>query len=112
MAATRVLADACLVRMSELHDLCHVFTGDRDLLVYRHKGRAVIPLLTPFCIPAARQCRPHPSTPTHPVSVMVRALAPLLSSGQPTKVTSARTASLRSRMRRVVFGPKSNSRPA
>jgi uncharacterized protein len=42
------LADACLVRMSEVIDRCQVFTTDRDFLVYRRKGRHVIPLLAPF----------------------------------------------------------------
>jgi uncharacterized protein len=42
------LADACLVRMAELNDNCQVFTTDRDFLVYRRKGRSVIPLLAPF----------------------------------------------------------------
>lgn len=42
------LADACLVRMSELADRCQVFTTDRDFRVYRRKGRHVIPLLAPF----------------------------------------------------------------
>jgi predicted nucleic acid-binding protein len=42
------LADACLVRMAELHDRCQVFTTDKDFLVYRRKGRSVLPLLAPF----------------------------------------------------------------
>jgi uncharacterized protein len=42
------LADACLVRMSELHPRCQVMTTDRDFLVYRRGGRRVIPLLAPF----------------------------------------------------------------
>jgi uncharacterized protein len=42
------LADACLVRMAELSDNCQVLTTDRDFLVYRRKGRGVIPLLAPF----------------------------------------------------------------
>ena len=42
------LADACLVRMAELNDNCQIFTTDRDFLVYRRKGRHVIPLLAPF----------------------------------------------------------------
>lgn len=42
------LADACLVRMSELHDQSQVFTTDRDFLVYRRRGRHIIPLLSPF----------------------------------------------------------------
>ena len=41
-------ADACLVRMAELSVNCQVFTTDRDFLVYRRKGRSVIPLLAPF----------------------------------------------------------------
>ena len=41
-------ADACLVRMAELTDSCQVFTTDKDFLVYRRKGRHVIPLLAPF----------------------------------------------------------------
>ena len=41
-------ADACLVRMSELTDSSQVFTTDKDFLVYRRKGRHVIPLLAPF----------------------------------------------------------------
>jgi predicted nucleic acid-binding protein len=42
------VADACLVRMTELADPCQVFTTDRDFLVYRRKGRQAIPLLSPF----------------------------------------------------------------
>jgi predicted nucleic acid-binding protein len=42
------LADACLVRMAEITEQCQVFTTDRDFLVYRRKGRHVIPLLAPF----------------------------------------------------------------
>ena len=42
------LADACLVRMAELNANCQVFTTNRDFLVYRRKGRGVIPLLAPF----------------------------------------------------------------
>jgi len=42
------LADACLVRMAELTGNCQVFTTDKDFLVYRRKGRGVIPLLAPF----------------------------------------------------------------
>lgn len=42
------MADACLVRMAELVDPCQVFTTDEDFLVYRRKGRHVIPLLSPF----------------------------------------------------------------
>jgi predicted nucleic acid-binding protein len=42
------LADACLVRMAELHDNCQIFTTDMDFKIYRRKGRGVIPLLAPF----------------------------------------------------------------
>lgn len=42
------LADACLVRMSELHARCEVMTLDRDFLVYRRNGRQHIPLIAPF----------------------------------------------------------------
>jgi predicted nucleic acid-binding protein len=42
------LADACLVRMTELTERCQVFTTDKDFLVYRRKGRHLIPLLAPF----------------------------------------------------------------
>ena len=42
------LAGACLVRMAELNDNCQIFTTDRDFLVYRRKGRHIIPLLAPF----------------------------------------------------------------
>lgn len=41
------LADACLVRMSELHGEAAVFTLDSDFQVYRRHGRQVIPLITP-----------------------------------------------------------------
>jgi len=42
------LADACLVRMAELHERCQLFTTDKDFLVYRRKSRGIIPLLAPF----------------------------------------------------------------
>ncbi len=42
------LADACLVRLAELNDNCQIFTTDKDFLVYRRKGRSLIPLLAPF----------------------------------------------------------------
>jgi hypothetical protein len=42
------LADACLVRMSELKRDCRVFTLDRrDFRVYRRFDRQVIPLVAP-----------------------------------------------------------------
>lgn len=40
-------ADACLVRMAELHDGAVVFTTDDDFRTYRKNGRQVIPLTMP-----------------------------------------------------------------
>ena len=42
------LADASLVRLSELHRDSRVFTLDRDFRRYRRHGRQVIPLLAPW----------------------------------------------------------------
>lgn len=41
------LADACLIRLSELHEPCRVMTLDSDFHIYRRHGRKAIPLLTP-----------------------------------------------------------------
>ena len=41
------LADACLVRISELHSRSRVFTTDSDFRTYRRNGRQVIPTLLP-----------------------------------------------------------------
>jgi len=41
------LADACLVRMAELHDRSRVMTIDPDFRIYRRNRRQVIPLLAP-----------------------------------------------------------------
>jgi predicted nucleic acid-binding protein len=42
------LADACIVRMTELHRDCRVITVDRkDFLVYRRNGRDLIPIIGP-----------------------------------------------------------------
>ena len=41
------LADACLVRMSELYENVVVLTLDRDFELYRRHGRQVIPTLMP-----------------------------------------------------------------
>jgi len=40
-------ADACLVRMTELHADCLLWTTDSDFKVYRRNGRQCIPLLNP-----------------------------------------------------------------
>jgi uncharacterized protein len=41
------LADACIVRMTELTRDCRVITVDRDFHVYRRNGREQIPTLHP-----------------------------------------------------------------
>jgi predicted nucleic acid-binding protein len=41
------LADACLVRLSEIHTAGEVFTLDSDFRIYRRHGNKVIPVLTP-----------------------------------------------------------------
>jgi predicted nucleic acid-binding protein len=41
------LADACLVRMAELHKGAKVFTLDSDFQIYRKNRRQVIPLIFP-----------------------------------------------------------------
>ena len=41
-------ADACMVRMSELHPDSAVFTTDTDFKTYRRNGRQAIPLLAPW----------------------------------------------------------------
>ncbi len=41
------LADACLVRMTELHDRVRVFTLDSDFKRYRRHSRQSIPLICP-----------------------------------------------------------------
>ena len=41
------LADACLVRMSEIEKNCQVLTIDSDFKLYRKHGRRVIPIIMP-----------------------------------------------------------------
>ena len=41
------LADACLVRLSELEASAEIFTLDSDFKVYRRHGNKVIPVLMP-----------------------------------------------------------------
>jgi predicted nucleic acid-binding protein len=41
------LADACLVRLSEIHANGEVFTLDSDFRIYRRHGNKVIPVLMP-----------------------------------------------------------------
>jgi predicted nucleic acid-binding protein len=41
------LADACLVRMSELHENSEILTLNSNFLIYRRHGRRVIPVVMP-----------------------------------------------------------------
>src|SRR5690348_1907928 len=41
------LADACIVRMSEIHDRHAVLTLDSDFLIYRRHGRTSLTLIHP-----------------------------------------------------------------
>ena len=41
------LADACLVRLAELHPGAQVFTLDSDFRIYRRHGNKVIPVMVP-----------------------------------------------------------------
>jgi uncharacterized protein len=41
------LADACLVRLSEMHASSEVFTLDSDFRIYRRHGNKVIPVRMP-----------------------------------------------------------------
>jgi predicted nucleic acid-binding protein len=41
------LADACLVRLSEIHPKSEIFTLDSDFRIYRRHGNKVIPVLMP-----------------------------------------------------------------
>jgi uncharacterized protein len=42
-----LLADACLVRLSEIHGAAEVFTLDGDFRIYRWHGNRVIPVRMP-----------------------------------------------------------------
>jgi len=42
------LADAFLVRLSEINKDCRVFTLDKDFKIYRRYGRSVIPVISPW----------------------------------------------------------------
>ncbi len=41
------LADACIVRMSEIHDRHAILTLDSDFMIYRKHGRASLALIHP-----------------------------------------------------------------
>lgn len=49
------LADACLVRLTELHAQSRIFTTDSHFVVYRRNGRQLIPLLAPPDSPRPRR---------------------------------------------------------
>lgn len=42
------LADACLIRLSELVEPCKVMTLDRDFQIYRRHGRKTIGVISPW----------------------------------------------------------------
>jgi len=44
------LADACLVRLSEIHPNAEIFTLDSDFRIYRRHGNKVIPVRMPQLI--------------------------------------------------------------
>ena len=44
------LADACLVRLSELHSTVPLLTLDSDFKVYRRNGRQLIPVISPGAV--------------------------------------------------------------
>jgi len=41
------LADACMVRLAELHEPSVIFTLDSDFRIYRKHGRTALPILLP-----------------------------------------------------------------
>ena len=52
------LADACLVRMSEMHPDCVVLTTDSEFRdIYRRRGRQVIPCVLPPAVDSRRRKR-------------------------------------------------------
>ena len=44
------LADACIVRMAEMHDRHSVLTLDSDFLIYRRHGRSSLALIHPAAL--------------------------------------------------------------
>lgn len=42
------LADACLVRMSEIYENAKILTVDKDFNIYRKNKKSPIPCITPF----------------------------------------------------------------
>ncbi|NQX02044.1 hypothetical protein HQ447_15405, partial [bacterium] len=49
------LADACLVRLAELHPGAKVFTFDAEFLIYRRHGNMIIPVIMPAGDPPSGQ---------------------------------------------------------
>ncbi len=41
------LADACLIRLTELYEPCRILTLDSDFHIYRRHGRKTIPMVAP-----------------------------------------------------------------
>ncbi|WP_420634491.1 type II toxin-antitoxin system VapC family toxin [Candidatus Palauibacter sp.] len=66
------LADACLVRMSELHGTRPVFTLDRDFTIYRRIRRQRTLLLLPGVSPPGYVSAESGSRPTTPLTAMDR----------------------------------------
>ena len=55
------LADACLVRMTELHKDSRILTLDGDFVIYRRHGRNVVPTMMPTGARPLRKGRRHRS---------------------------------------------------
>jgi uncharacterized protein len=45
------LADACIVRMAEIHEDHRVLTLDSDFIIYRRRGRLPLTLMHPSAMP-------------------------------------------------------------
>lgn len=45
------LADACIIRMAEIHEDPRVLTLDSDFTIYRRRGRLPLTLMYPSAIP-------------------------------------------------------------
>jgi hypothetical protein len=70
------IADACLVRLSELETAGVVFTLDSGFRIYRRHGNKLIPVLMPECIagtPGGTQLWKLPTAGRHPEDSLRRA---------------------------------------
>src|SRR5260370_35527396 len=61
------LADACLVRMSEMDPAARVMTLDADFIVYRRNSRQVVPTIMPTRRCAARSSEARVRTQTRTI---------------------------------------------